>query len=141
MKQQFRSLLFACTCAFFIVACSGKDNASMAGELAGQAAKAYYDQLLHGDYDSFVAGRYQPDSIPASFREQLVANAKMFLGHESDHGGIKEVKFLSAKADTSKHVADVFLTFVYGDRSTIGTTTSSVERSPLYMVIVQPKRL
>ena len=117
MKQQFRSLLFACTCAFFIVACSGKDNGSMAGELAGQAAKAYYDQLLHGDYDSFVAGRYQPDSIPASYREQLVANAKMFLGHESDHGGIKEVKFLSAKADTSKH------------------------SSPLYMVIVQPKRL
>ena len=45
MKQQFRSLLFACTCAFFIIACSGKNNGSMAGELAGQAAKAYYDQL------------------------------------------------------------------------------------------------
>ena len=132
IKQQFVSLLFACTCAFFIVACSGKDNGSMAGELAGQAAKAYYDQLLHGDYDSFVAGRYQPDSIPASYCEQLVANAKMFLGHESDHGGIKEVKFLSAKADTSKHVADVFLTFVYGDRSTEEVVVPMVEHNGVW---------
>ena len=132
MKQQFVSLLFACICAVFIVACNRKDNGSMAAELAGQAAKAYYDQLLHGDYDSFVAGRYQPDSIPASYREQLVANAKMFLGHEKSHGGIKDVKFLSTKADTSKHVADVFLTFVYGDRSTETVVAPMVEHNGVW---------
>ena len=58
----------------------------MAGEVAGRAAKAYYDQLLHGDYNAFVAGRYQPDSIPAAYREQLVANAKMFLGQQNPRG-------------------------------------------------------
>ena len=54
-------------------------------------------------------------SIPASYHEQLVANAKMFLGQQDGHDGIKEVKYVIAKADTSKHVADVFLKFVYGN--------------------------
>ena len=108
-------LIVACVSIFSIVSCGKRAGEDTSAEVAGRAARAYYDQLLHGDYNAFVAGRYQPDSIPAAYHEQLVANAKMFLGQQNGHGGIKEVKFVSARADTSKHVADVFLTFAYGD--------------------------
>ena len=96
--QLWAYLIIACLSIFSISSCGKKASEDTSAEMAGQAAKAYYDQLLHGDFKSFVAGRYQPDSIPASY-----------------HDGIKEVKYVSAKADTSKHVADVFLKFVYGN--------------------------
>lgn len=130
--RRFRSLFLTCACAFLVIACGGGASSSMAGEVAGRAAKAYYDQLLHGDYNAFVAGRYQPDSIPAAYREQLVANAKMFLGQQNGHGGIKEVKFVSARADTSKHVADVFLTFAYGDGTAEEVVVPMVEHKGVW---------
>lgn len=96
--------------------CGGKHSDPTAAQLAAQAAKVYYDQLLQGDYESFVDGRYQPNRIPQSYRDQLVANAKMFVGQqEKDHKGIKAVAVTAAKADTARHVANAFLTFTYGD--------------------------
>ena len=85
-------------------------------EIVGQTAKAYYDGLIKGDYEQFVDGRYQPDSIPASYREQLVANAKMFIGEQQEtHKGIKSVSVSRVKMDKAHHVANVFLILYYGD--------------------------
>lgn len=100
----------------FIVACSGKPSGPDAAQVAANAAKTYYDQLLKGDYGSFVDGRYQPTKIPESYRQQLIANAKMFVGQEEkEHKGIKSVSVADGRADTAKHVANAFLTFTYGD--------------------------
>lgn len=86
------------------------------GELAAIAAKGYYDLLLEGKYEEFVAGYHQPYRIPAGYHEQLVTNAKMYVGQQKEeHKGIAEVRILNAKADTARHIADVFLYFVYGD--------------------------
>lgn len=85
-------------------------------DIAAQAAKAYYNQLLEGKYELFVDGHYQPDSIPAVYREQLVANAKMFVGQQKDERrGIRRIDVVRADVDTSKHVGNVFLSFFYGD--------------------------
>lgn len=71
---------------------------------------------MQGDYEGFVGGRYQPNRIPQGYRDQLVANAKMFVGQqEKEHKGIKGVAVASAKVDTARHVADAFLIFTYGD--------------------------
>ena len=43
-------------------------------KIAAQAAKECYDLLLDGKYDEFIARKANTDSIPASYREQLVAN-------------------------------------------------------------------
>ena len=63
-------LVFVCAC--------GSQGPSPA-DIAGHAAKVYYDRLLQGHYDQFVDGRYLPDSIPASYRGQLVTNMQMFM--------------------------------------------------------------
>ena len=65
---------------------------------AGIAAKGYYDLLLEGKYEEYVAGFNQPYRIPKGYHDQL-----------------SKVDILSAKADTARHVADVFLRISYGD--------------------------
>lgn len=110
-----RKLLFF---LFFplLAACSGKPSGPDVAQLAANAAKTYYEQLLKGDYGSFVDGRYQPTELPESYRQQLIANAKMFVGQEQkEHKGIKSVAVADGRADTAKHVANAFLTFTYGD--------------------------
>ncbi|MGI6231501.1 MAG: hypothetical protein ACOYJF_01460 [Prevotella sp.] len=88
-------------------------------DVAALTAKAYYEQLLEGKYDQFVDGHYQTDSIPASYREQLIANAKMFIGQQKDdHRGILQVRIVDAKTDTTHHVSNVYLALSYGDSTT-----------------------
>ena len=41
-------------------------------ELAVRAAKVYYDYLIAGNFEAYVDGFYRPDSIPGSYREQLI---------------------------------------------------------------------
>lgn len=113
-------------------ACSGPSDPT-AAEMAGQTAKAYYDQLLRGDYESFVAGSWRPDSIPASYHEQLVTNAKMFVGQQNEeHQGIREVRVANAQADTARHSANVFLLFAYGDSTTEEVVVPMVEHKGVW---------
>ncbi|MCI6550002.1 MAG: hypothetical protein MR450_03970 [Prevotella sp.] len=96
-----------------LVACSREIDP---GDIAAQAAKQYYEYLLEGKYDLFVDGMNQPDTIPGSYREQLITNAKMFVGQQKEeHRGIREVRVVSAEADTARRVANVFIVFAYGD--------------------------
>ncbi len=108
MKKLFYSFL-----ALLAVACASEPDA---GEVAAQAAKVYYEQLLAGKYEHWVDGFYRPDSIPASYRRQLIDNAKMFVGQQKEERrGILDVRVVNGVADTAKHSANVFLLFAFGD--------------------------
>ncbi|MBF1590564.1 MAG: hypothetical protein HXO19_05540 [Prevotella shahii] len=105
--------LFYFFVTLLVVACSSGPTPS---DVAAQAAKEYYAQLLAGKYDHYVDGFYRPDSIPNSYRQQLIDNAKMFLGQQkTDRRGILDVRVVNAMADTAKRSANVFLLFAYGD--------------------------
>ena len=102
-------------------------------EIAAHAAKGYYDQLLSGKYEDFVAGTYMPYKIPDSYRRQLVDNARMFVAQQKqEHRGIKKVKILDAKADTVKHVANVYLIFEYGDSTREEVCVPMVEKKGVW---------
>lgn len=102
-------------------------------QIAAHAAKVYYEQLLHGDYNSFVDGRYQPTKMPQSYHEQLVANAKMFISQQNkEHKGIKKVEVSDARADTTRHVANAFLTLTYGDSSKEEIVVPMVEKKGVW---------
>lgn len=109
-----KKILFSLFCVMSLFSC--KEKAPDPGYYAGIAAKGYYDMLLEGKYDEFVAGQNMPHRIPEAYRQQLVLNAKMFVEQQKDeHRGIKDFQVLDAKADTAHHVADVYLTVTYGD--------------------------
>lgn len=98
------------------LACCSKPKAADPAEVAGRAAKLYYEYLLKGDYASFIDGCYRPEQIPSNYREQLTANAKMYVGQmNKEHDGMKSVSIIKSEADTLRHTANVFLNVVYGD--------------------------
>ncbi len=115
-------LFFIFTCfALSFFSCSGEKKPD---DAAAKAAKGYYDSLFAKNYACYVRGMYLPDTIPHGYREQLEANASMFVGRmESEHRGVNGVKILRfvndtvVSADKKSHVrvADVFLVLNFGD--------------------------
>ncbi len=84
--------------------------------LMAQTAKIYYDYLLQGKYEAYVDGFYRPDSIPGSYREQLIVSAKQYVWQmKDDHKGLDSVTIAGAKADTAKHVGQAFLVLCFKD--------------------------
>lgn len=116
-----------------LFSCGSKSSGPTAAELAGQAAQVYYEQLLKGDYESFVDGRYQPNKMPKDYREQLITNAKMYIGQQKEeHKGIKSVTVTDARADSVKHVANAFLTLTFGDNSKEEIVVPMVEKNNVW---------
>ena len=51
------------------------------GEQAAKAAVEGYGHLIAGRYADYLAGVAGADSLPAAYREQLLAGAKQFMGY------------------------------------------------------------
>ncbi len=94
-----------------VAACTSKGVDQ--GEVAARAAKEYYGYLLQGNIASFVDGHYRPDSIPDTYREQLI--------------GIKDIRIVDAKTDMQKHAANVFLVLSFGDSTSEEIVVPMVE--------------
>lgn len=107
------SIIVSAVMALLFAACGQQPKAD---DVVAQTAKAYYDYLLRGEYANFVDGTYRPDSIPATYREQLVVNAKMYVAQlNEEHGGISSVTAVGAQVDTARNMASAFLMFAFGD--------------------------
>ena len=67
-------------------------------------AQKYYEQLVAGDYNSFVEGSLMgQDSVPEVYKSQMLLNAQMFMERmQTEHRRIKSVKPLRATVDTIK---------------------------------------
>ena len=104
-------------------------------KIAAQAAKECYDLLLAGKYDELIARKANTDSIPASYREQLVANMKMFADQmQQEHHGMKEVRIVNCTADTARHSANVFLVICFGDSTIEETVVPMVENQGRWLM-------
>lgn len=120
-----RKLLYI-TLFMIVAACTSKGVDQ--GEVAARAAKEYYGYLLQGDVASFVDGHYRPDSIPDTYREQLITNTKMYVNQQNEeHRGIKDIRIVDAKTDMQKHAANVFLVLSFGDSTSEEIVVPMVE--------------
>lgn len=125
-----KKLFFILLGLLVVISCKKEINQE---EVVGNAAKQYYSYLLDGNYDAFVDGCYQKDSIRKEYRNQLVDNAKMFMGQQkSEHQGIISFEVLSAKVDTVSHTANVFLKLNYGDKTQEQIVLPMVEEDGLW---------
>lgn len=85
-------------------------------EKATKAAKDSYDCLFAGDYEAFLNGRAGMDSIPESYKEQLLTSYKQFVVQQKKaHGGAASFSVTNAKVDSSLNVIQVFLMINYAD--------------------------
>lgn len=125
-----KHLLFLALPALLAAACAKRPAPS---EMAGAAAKQYYDFLVAGDCRTFAEGYWRPDSIPDSYREQLVDNIRMFAAQQdSARHGIKDVVVSKCAADTARHRADVFLVLAFGDSTAEEVFVPMVEHAGVW---------
>lgn len=116
-----------------LAACS--KNELPADEVAGRTAKLFYDCLVEGRHSDFIDGFYQPDSIPGSYREQLIMAAKMVTAEQkSERGGLKEVKLVRCTADTASHTAQAFLMLCFADSTNEEIVVPMVEHDGVWMM-------
>ena len=85
-------------------------------ELAALAAEGYYRHLIAGEYEQFLEGKVGVDSLPESYREQLLTCYRQFIAQQQEkHGGIVDVSLSSVRTDSLDNYTSVFLILCYGD--------------------------
>ena len=85
-------------------------------ELAGEAAKEYYERLAAGDCEAFLSGRADAELLPADYRRQLLQVCEQYVRQqEKSHGGIASVVLSSARRDTLQHLTQAFLLLTFRD--------------------------
>ena len=85
-------------------------------ELAGKAVKEYYDRLLAGDYEGFLSGKADADSLPQDYRQQLLKAYKMYQQElEQTHGGVADVTVSNVRNDEAQQMMQTFLLLHFKD--------------------------
>ena len=98
-----KHLAFFCFFISFMILAACSSEVSQEKRALATAQK-YYEQLVAGDYNSFVEGSLMgQDSVPEVYKSQMLLNAQMFMERmQTEHRGIKSVKPLRATVDTIK---------------------------------------
>ena len=118
--------------ALLVAACSSTPTRE---ELAGLAAKGYYQHLVAGEYEQFVEGRLMADSLPADYRLQLIEGYKQFVAQQLEaRKGIQEVSVSRAYTDSLAGYTNVLLMLCYGDSTTEEVVVPMVERNGRWMM-------
>ena len=108
-----RLSVIAVAILLLVAACK---NTPVQENLAGKAAKEYYDHLVAGEYEEYLKGFVNEADFPQHYHDQLLVNAKQFMAQQKEeHRGIKEVRMANVKSDSLQHHTNVFLVLCYGD--------------------------
>ena len=104
-------------------------------EKAKEAAQEYYDALLQGDYQAFLDGRAHMDSIPVSFREQLLTAYKQFMRQQEEaHQGVLSFVPTRVEDDSLLQVMQVFMVVNYADSTHEEIVVPMVEHQGKWMM-------
>lgn len=102
---------------------------------AKEAAQEYYQALLNGDYQAFLDGRAHMDSIPDSFREQLLTAFKQFMRQQEEaHQGVVSFVPTRVEDDSLLQVMQVFMMVNYGDSTREEIVVPMVEYQGKWMM-------
>ena len=114
-----------------VIGCSEKSREQQAME----TAQEYYEALLHGDYEAFLDGRIHMDSIPDSFREQLLVGYKQFVRQQEEaHQGIESILPTHVVEDSLPQLMQVFMTVSYSDSTYEEIVVPMVERDGKWLM-------
>ena len=117
----------------FLCACSS----STSEEQAARAAHAYYQHLIDDRPAEFLQGKADVDSLPDSYRAQLLMAINQYRADMLDkHNGLNEVRVSDnvGRRDTSLHLTYAFLLLCYGDSTQEEITVPMVERDGQWLM-------
>lgn len=128
----FASLSAALLLTVLAAACSGGITPE---EQASLAAKGYYQHLAAGECELFLQGKAGADSLPAAYRDQLLTACRQHHAQQqADHRGIREVRVMNARADSTLHCTNVFLVLCFGDSTSEEIVVPMVQRHQRWMM-------
>ena len=128
-----RSIHFSLLTFTFLCACSS----STSEEQAARAARAYYQHLIDDRPAEFLQGKADVDSLPDSYRAQLLMAINQYRADMLDkHNGLNEVRVSDnvGRRDTSLHLTYAFLLLCYGDSTQEEITVPMVERDGRWLM-------
>lgn len=121
--------------ASMLGSCRGNLDNMDQGQLAAHTAKLYYEQLIQGDVDGFVAGINTPATADEGYRALLRKNTQMFWNQQKrEHNGIRSVDIVGAAYDEEAKTANAYLLFVYGDGNTEQVLVPMVRVDSLWLL-------
>lgn len=124
-------VFFGMTCLMGLLGCSEVSRE----EQAKEAAQEYYAALLQGDYQAFLEGRVHMDSIPDSFREQLLTSYKQFMRQQEEaHDGVVSFEPTRVVDDSLLQVMQVFMMVNYADSTREEIVVPMVEHQGKWMM-------
>lgn len=131
MKKAFFFLLVILGSAL-----SCKQETPVAEDVVLKQAQEYYQLLLSGEYDAFLSGIEGLDSLPADYREQLMANTCQFVDvQRKQRGGMVRVEGLRAVIDsTATTYANAFLMVCFGDSTHEEVVVPMVEKQGKWLM-------
>ena len=131
-KRPGLCLLFFIFYLLFSVACNTTPE-----EQAARAARAYYQHLIDDRPAEFLQGKADVDSLPDSYRAQLLMAINQYRADMLDkHNGLNEVRVSDnvGRRDTSLHLTYAFLLLCYGDSTQEEITVPMVERDGRWLM-------
>ncbi len=98
-------------------------------ELAGKAAKEYYDFLLAGDYEKFLSGKENMDSVSNDYRIQMLSVCEKYRQElEQLHDGIATVTVSNVRRDSTLQLVHALLLLHFKDSVKEEITVPMVQR-------------
>ena len=129
MKQ----LLYALFPAVLLLSSCSEKKETDHGEIAAEAAKHYYENLISGKYKQFLEGMNLPDKLPESYERQMLENFKAFAKRQDkQRKGIKKVSIRNVKFFAKDSTASAFLLLHYGDSTTEEVVVPMLKRRGLW---------
>lgn len=114
MRRAVRNLT-AALLVLALAAC-GHEEAAVRHTTPADAAIAYYDLLVKGQYADFVAGMQSCDSVTDAYREQMVTLIKQhYVEAAKVNGGLHAASVVRTQVIDDTLAANVFLNLTYND--------------------------
>ena len=114
MRRAVRNLT-AALLVLALAAC-GHEEAPVRHTTPADAAIAYYDLLVKGQYADFVAGIQSCDSVTDAYREQMVTLVKQhYVEAAKVNGGLHAASVVRTQVIDDTLAANVFLNLTYND--------------------------
>ena len=117
-SKNLRHLAFPLVLATTLLAAAcGKSGKTIDhGMIAARAAKVYYESLIAGKSALFMDGILLPDTIPGSYRDQMLMNFRQFCDRmEEQHHGIDSISIHHTEFNGRDSTANAYLLFHFGD--------------------------
>ncbi len=129
------SLLLALALSSCTSELTPEERTRLALEAASKEATSAYSHLLSADYDQFLSLRAGMDTIPESYREELIDACKQHMQQfKEKHKGITSFTISNARMDSTLNLAQIFLLLQLGDDTQEEIVVPMVEHNGRWMM-------